>query len=162
MRGDATLYATYRTHLEQAKLPVDRARWLTGLGSFYQPALVDSALEYALHGSLRPQERGNLTRTLIEHKDNRSKLFTWMMANRDELIALTTPTAAAMMPIYAGGCDTERLEKAKAFFAEPAHQAPGVKMTLAQVSDAVTDCSNLKDREGAPVRAFLHQVATAK
>src|SRR5262249_30676768 len=74
-RGDAALYATYRTHLEQAKLPVDRARWLTGLGSFYQPALVDSALEYALHGPLRPQERGNLTRTLMEHKENQPRLF---------------------------------------------------------------------------------------
>jgi len=26
----------------------------------------------------------------------------------------------------------------------------------------VTDCVGLKDREGAPVRAFLHQLATAK
>ena len=161
-RGDAALYSSYRTHLEQAKLPVDRARWLTGLGSFYQPALVDSALDYALHGRLRPQERGNLTRAMLEHKDNQQKLFEWMMTNRDELIAQTTPTAAAFMPTYAGGCDTERLAKAKEFFAEPAHQAPGVNMMLAQVSDAVTDCSNLKEREGAPVRAFLHQVATAK
>jgi alanyl aminopeptidase len=162
MRGDAALYVTYRQHLEQAKLPVDRARWLTGMGSFYQPALVDSALAYALNGPLRPQERGNLTRTLMEHKDNQPKLFAWMMANREQIIAQTTPTAAAMMPMYANGCDTQRLEQAKAFFAEPAHQAPGVNMTLAQVSDAVSDCSNLKEREGAPVRAFLHQVATAK
>jgi alanyl aminopeptidase len=161
-RGDAALYETYRQHLEQAKLPVDRARWLTGMGSFYQDALVDSALAYALRGALRPQERGNLTRSLMEHKDNHPKLFAWMMANREEIIAQTTPTAAAMMPTYAGGCDTQRLEQAKAFFAAPEHQAPGVNTTLAQVSDAVTDCSNLKEREGGPVRAFLHQVATAK
>jgi len=161
-RGDAALYAAYRTHFEQARLPVDRARWLTGLGSFYVPALVDSALDFALHGPLRPQERGNLTRALLEHKENQAKAFAWMMANRDEIIAQTTPAAASFLPTYAGGCSTERLEKAKAFFAEPAHQAPGVNMTLAQVSDAVTDCSALNEREGAPVRAFLHQVATAK
>jgi alanyl aminopeptidase len=161
-RGDASLFSEYRAHLASAHLPVDRARWLTGLGSFRSSAAMDSVLAFALHGPLRPQERGTITRTLLERKENYPALYSWMTANYDAIIAATTPTAAAFMPFYAGGCSAERLAQAKEFFSQPAHARPGVRQSLAQVTDAVNDCVGLREREGAPVQAFLKQVATAK
>ncbi len=139
-----------------------RARWLTGLGWFRGPAVMDSALAFALHGPLRPQERSAITRALSDRKENYPKLYTWMTANYDAIIAATTPSAAAFMPFYAGGCSAERLAQAKEFFSQPAHNRPGVPQSLAQVSDGVNDCVGLREREGAPVHAFLKQVATAK
>ena len=161
-RGDVALFAEYRAHLASARLPVDRARWLTGLGWFRGPAVMDSALAFALHGPLRPQERSAITRALSDRKENYPKLYTWMTANYDAIIAATTPSAAAFMPFYAGGCSAERLAQAKEFFSQPAHNRPGVPQSLAQVSDGVNDCVGLREREGAPVHAFLKQVATAK
>ena len=161
-RGDATLFAEYRAHIASARLPVDRARWLTGLGWFRSPALVDSSLAYSLAGQLRPQERGAITRALLERKENQQATYEWMTRNYDAILAATSVNTAPFLPFYAGGCSAERLAQAKQFFAEPTHNKPGVPQSLAQVSDVVNDCVGLKQREGAPVQAFLRQVATAK
>ena len=56
---------------------------------------------------------------------------------------------------FAGGCSTDRLAKARTFFSDPAHLAPGIEKRLEQVSDQVRDCDGLRSREGAAVGAYL-------
>jgi hypothetical protein len=59
------------------------------------------------------------------------------------------------MPFFASGCEPQRLEKARSFFADPAHRAPGTETTLAKVADQVNDCAGLRGREAAVVSEFL-------
>jgi hypothetical protein len=68
---------------------------------------------------------------------------------------------AAFMPGYAGGCSPVRLSEAETFFAEPAHAAPGASKELAKGAEGVTDCVELREREGARVKAFLSGTGTA-
>jgi hypothetical protein len=59
------------------------------------------------------------------------------------------------MPAFAGGCSEERLARAKAFFAQPAHTAPGSDAQMTKVSESVQDCARLRAREGAAVGQSL-------
>ena len=61
------------------------------------------------------------------------------------------------MPYFGGGCSVERLETARSFFAEPTHQVDGTEANLQKVSDQVSDCSNLRKREGQAVAGYLKQ-----
>jgi hypothetical protein len=61
------------------------------------------------------------------------------------------------MPRLAGGCSGERLVRAQAFFAEPAHAPAGTEKELAKVAETVEDCVELRRREGERVRNYLHR-----
>src|SRR5262249_21324194 len=135
---------------------------LAALGWFRSPELKEAALDYALKGSLRPQERAVIARTLTERPESQELAYRWMTKNYTTILSETTPLAALTMPAFAGGCSTERLEEARAFFHEPEHNRPGVERELAKVGDQVTDCAGLHDREGGSVAAFFKQMAAAR
>jgi hypothetical protein len=58
-------------------------------------------------------------------------------------------------PWIALGCSSERLESARAFFADPAHSPPGTEAELRKMDATVVECVGLREREGAAVRDFL-------
>jgi alanyl aminopeptidase len=126
------------------------------------PDLVDSALAYSLSGPLRPQERGVISRGLFARPELQQLLYDYMTRNYDTILFLTSPQAAYFMPFYASGCSSQRLEAAKAFFAEPAHNRPGLDKEVAKVADQVGDCVDLRQREGPAVESYLKQLSAAK
>jgi hypothetical protein len=78
------------------------------------------------------------------------------MEENFEAIRKRVPEAVlAFMPQFASGCSEARLEKAKAFFAQPAHAAPGSDAQLAKVAEAVQDCARLRARERPAVAKSL-------
>ena len=81
-----------------------------------------------------------------------------MTENYDTLKGRIPPEILGFMPFFASGCERTRLEAAKAFFSDPGHDSPGAKSTLAKVSDQVTDCAGLRDREGPAVTTYLSQL----
>ena len=88
-------------------------------------------------------------------------VFEWMTSNFDAITALISPMAAAYLPYLAGGCSAERLEAATAFFGESAHQIGGAERNMAKVADQVSDCVNLRNREGDAVASYLSRLARA-
>jgi len=81
--------------------------------------------------------------------------FSWLQANHDAVASRLPPVRVPSLPYYAGGCSIERLEAARVFFSQPEHQVNGTQANLRKVTDAVTDCVNLRKREGASVEASL-------
>ena len=155
LSGDRALFDEYRRRVETATVPADRERFLTALGYFRSPELVEEALRFAVTGPLRPQEIFEIpegVRTAVAQED---RPYRFMTENYDAIKAKLPPMFLAFLPHVAGGCSEERAKSASAFFAEPVHAAPGTDKEMAKVAEAVRDCATLRSREGGAVAAYL-------
>jgi alanyl aminopeptidase len=159
-RGDAALFAAYCRHFETTTIPADRRRVLAALGEFRDPGLVERALAYALEGPLRPQEILTIP-TVISHGHRRYEDYglAWVIAHYQAIVARIPPEYVAFLPDFADGCSLERLERARAFFSDPARQVAGTLKELAKVADAVTNNVSLREREAGRVAARLKPAA---
>jgi alanyl aminopeptidase len=81
--------------------------------------------------------------------------FGWLRANYASVASRLRPSWLSYLPYFAGGCSIERLEAAKAFFSQPEHEVDGTQANLRKVAEEVSDCVNLRKREGASVETFL-------
>jgi alanyl aminopeptidase len=157
MKGDQALFEEYRKRFEQSEIPAERARFLGALGYFRDPKIADEAIHYSLSGPLRPQEMFTIPTAQSQSLEYEDAPYKWMSENFGTIASKIPPMFMVFMPVTASGCSMERVEKAKVFFADPAHQVPGTDKQLAKVVDQVTDCANLRQREGARVAAYLAQ-----
>jgi cytosol alanyl aminopeptidase len=154
IRGDVAMFDRYRARFETAKVPAERLRFLSALGNFRDPALVDRALLYVFTGPLRPQEVMVIPRAQAAIPAQRAKTFAWFTAHYDELAARIPSDFMVFMPHLADGCSIARVDAAKTFFADPKHAPPGTSEELANVVESVGDCAGLDAREGASVRSY--------
>lgn len=161
-RWDRTMFDECRTRFESAQVPRERSRFLRLLGDFREPELVDEALRYSLEGPLRAMEIFSIPGGISGDRKNEDMIYEWLTANYDRVTSRIPPQYAAFMPFVARGCSAERLEKAKVFFAEPEHNVPGTDEQLAKLSDRVTDCVGLRNREGSAVGSYLAEFATTE
>ncbi|HXL15267.1 MAG TPA: M1 family metallopeptidase [Methylomirabilota bacterium] len=162
LRGDEALFADYKKRFETAEIPAERARYLNALGFFRDPKLAREAIRYSLEGPLRPQEIFTIPASLgaaIEYED---VPYKWMSENFGTIASKVPPMFMVFMPNFARGCSIERLEGAKAFFADPAHSVPGSELEMAKVADQVRDCAGLRQREGAVVASYLTQLVGSR
>ncbi len=157
-RGDQARFDDYRKRFETAANPADRQRFLNALGWFRDPKLVDEALDYTLKGPLRSQELFTIPGGVGQSIRYQGRPWEWLQRNYDAMTSRLPDMYRIYMPYFAGGCSSERLEQARAFFADPKHQAPGWDREFAKVSEGVTDCVSLREREGASVSAYLNEV----
>ena len=172
LRGTDREGASAPDYLDLAERIVDlvqsgetlRANGLAALGYTRAdiPALVEATLKYALEGPLRAQEIFQVTAGMGETARGRDRRFRWLTENYAALMQRVPPQTAGFLPFFASGCETQRLEAARAFFGDPAHQVPGTPVTLAKVTDQVTDCTNLREREGGAVTTYLNQLVGAR
>jgi cytosol alanyl aminopeptidase len=154
IRGDATMFDLYRARFEAAQVPTERRRFLSALGNFRDPALVDRALDYVFAGPLRPQELMVIPRAQGALPSGQGKTFSWMTVHYDEIAARIPADFMVFMPNFARGCSSARVDSAKAFFADPKHAPPGTSTELSRVEEAVGDCVGLDNREGDSVRRY--------
>ena len=155
LSGDRALFEEYKRRLEAATVPADRERFLTALGYFRTPELMDEALRFAAGGSLRPQEMFEIPEGVGTSVAAEDRPYRFMTENYDAIRAKLPPMFLAFMPQFAGGCSEERVTRARAFFADERHSAPGSEREMAKVAAAVKDCAALRSREGASVAAYL-------
>ncbi|MCZ6766434.1 MAG: M1 family aminopeptidase, partial [bacterium] len=153
--GDRVDYDTYRARFELTNVPAERTRYLGAMASFHDPDLQKDVLNYALTGSVRPNEMFTVVRRVNNTTSGREVVFEWLLERYDDIAARMPGEFAAYMPYMASGCSEERLAAASAFFAEPKHQVKGTQNNMAKVVDSITDCVNLREREGETVSQFL-------
>jgi len=167
-RGDAAMFEDYRHRFETARVPSDRGLYLTGIGSFRDPALRALALDYALKGPLRPQETQAIPAAMSENGlspasarggggfEYSDEVMRWTLAHWDELVAKMPPNFASRNLRLTGGCSQERDAQLKQFFADPKRNVPGIEAALRRMSDAMEECSSLHDREAERVERWLN------
>ena len=157
LHGDEAMFNDYKRRFEQAEIPAERARYLSALGHFREPKIAEEAVRYSLTGPLRPQELFVIPTSLATALEHEDVPYKWMSENFGTIASKVPPMFMVYMPLMAGGCSLPRLEAAKKFFADPAHVVPGSEKELAKVSDSVTDCAGLREREGTVIAAYLTQ-----
>jgi alanyl aminopeptidase len=91
-------------------------------------------------------------------EDSQDRLYEWLTENIDEIRSRMPPEVHTMLPFLAGGCSVERLDAAREFFGTLDDAIDGADRTLEKVGDQVTDCANLRSREGEVVAAYLRDV----
>jgi alanyl aminopeptidase len=153
--GDRTLYEDYRKRAENAANPGLRQQFLGALGSFRDPELRAATLRYSAESSIRPNEIFAVTGGIMETEAGREALYRWITGNYDAITGRLPQEFASFLPFIASGCSSDRLAAARVFFSEPEHQAPGIERQMAKVSDQVTECVDLREREGAAVARYL-------
>jgi alanyl aminopeptidase len=159
--GTAEMFKEYQQKAETTKVPAERSRYLSALGKFDDPKLQDAVLDYALTDKVRPTEMFQVVSGMFDTEAGRDKLYAWITKNYDRLAGRMPPEFVAYMPYFVTGCSEQRLDAARKFFAVPAHNVDGTDANLAKVSDTITDCLNLREREGKAVAGYLRTVASA-
>jgi len=156
--GDRARFDTYKAHFESAKVPALRSRFLGALGNFRNPEIVEAALQYSLEGPLRPQEVMSIPGTLARQSERgRDRAFEWITTNYDVIRKRMPEEFGGFLPFIVSGCEQRRQAAIQAFFGDPARVNPAMKVSLKRAADAVADCTNLREREGAGVAAYLQQ-----
>jgi alanyl aminopeptidase len=153
--GDRALFDDLRARAEGARTPTERARFLGALGAFRDPAIQEAALRYALEGPLRPTEILSIPRGMGDRKADRDLRYRWLTENFDAITSRLPAEFKGFMPFFAAGCSQERLDAAKAFFADPEHQGPGSQKQMARITELVGDCVDLRQREGDAAARYL-------
>ncbi len=160
--GDNKLFEDFKNRFETAQVPAVRSRFLYALGSFEDPEIIKSALDYALHAKLSAQEVLTIPFSISSPSEEKEMMiFNWVMENYG-IIAKRIPEANLPgMARFGGGCSHEKLQKAREFFTHESRILKETNIILARVSDQVSDCVNLREREGESVAAFLKQFAAS-
>jgi cytosol alanyl aminopeptidase len=151
-RGDEALFEEYRKRFENATIPAERARFLSALGQFRDPAIKAKVREYALTGPVRPTDFFQLLGG-GDTEEDREDTYQWILANYDTIVKRLPPAFAANMPFVAGGCDPGRVERARKFFAD--RKVEGTERAMARVTEQVNECATLRAREMTAVLKFL-------
>ena len=153
VRGDEALFEEYRKRFENATSPTERARFLNGLSRFRRdPVLRKRVRDYALTNAVRPNELFPLL-VGAESAEERDDLYVWVTANYDAILKRLPPAFAGAMTLIANGCEPQRVERAREFFAT--HKGEGTERQLARVAEQVTECATLRQREMAAVTKYL-------
>ena len=153
--GDRALFDELRSRFETAKIPQERRHFLSALGGFRVPALMDEALIYSLSDKVRPTEMFNIPFNMTDTASGRDRVFAWATKNYTAITARMPTPFVSQLPHMASGCEEPRLAAAQTFFAEPSHQVAGTLHELAKVQEQVKDCSALRKRESKAVMSFL-------
>ena len=162
LHGDASLFEEYRKRFESAQIPDERQRYLYGLSSFTDTALVRQAVDCALDGPMRPQEVMSIPYGIGQRPEFRDRVFEWTLEHYDAIVSRIPPVDVIYLPWQASGCSTERAAKAREFFSVPPHSPSGTLKELEKMEAAVKDCVSLHEREGAAAARYLSQFAEKK
>ena len=160
--GDRALFERYRHEFENARTPEARQNYLAALGRFHDPAIQDEAMAYVLQPAVRVNEMRVVLGQIRAQSDRANdRAFAWLREHYAQVTAKMPQEFQAGLPVYGSGCSQARIDVAKQFFGAPVHQVPGTAKQLAKVTEAVEDCVGLREREGAPVVAYLRGLAAS-
>mgnify|MGYP001824757424 FL=1 len=161
-QGDQQLFDRYIDHFEAAQSPAERANFLRALGAFDAPVLQQNALGYTLTGPLRPNEIFDIPGEIFDAREGGDVVFEWLTVNYEAIAGRMPPLFRPFLANFGGGCDSERLEKARIFFARPEISVEGTEKQMMKTAAGVVDCVNLQAREGANVKAYLEGIQAAR
>jgi alanyl aminopeptidase len=153
--GDAALFEEYRRRLEAASVPAERARYVFGLGGFHDPAVRSRILEWALSGVLRPNEMFQVPFAFTDSPGGRDAIYDWFTRNYAVYEKKMPPVFMSGLPAFAGGCESDRVARARSFFGQPGHSVAGTSREVEKLAEQVGNCVALRERELPAVSRFL-------
>jgi alanyl aminopeptidase len=156
--GDEQLFDQFVAAFEAADSPVARGTYLGALGGFEDPGIRKKALTYTLEGPLRPNEMFIISNEIRNTSIGVDLVFDWLRAHYDVISSRIPPIWLPFLPMTGNGCDLDRMEKAKVFFANPEIKVDGTDKQMDKVEASVMDCVGLREREGGKVQSYLQNL----
>jgi aminopeptidase N len=154
VHGDEALFNEYQRRFEAATNPGERTRYIAALGRFTDPQLRNRALEYGLTDAVRANELFTLWgANSFATAQQRDAFFDWFTAHFDAIIKRLPPMFAGGLASIANGCEPERVTKMREFYA--GRHIEGAERSLARVTEAVSECAALREREMEAVMRAL-------
>ena len=141
LEGDAALYGRYLARAKSASDPEEKYRFLYGLASFGDPALVRRTVDLILGPEVRSQDAKLFAGALLRAPDGRSLAWELLRQRWPELQKKTGEFVGNTVVVgaLASFCDTEAASGIRTFFA--ANTVPDAERTLQQSLERVEDCS---------------------
>ncbi len=153
--ADAAMYQHLLEHLSGSTSALVRRALLAGLGRVHDPQLRDRSLALIMDPSLRVNELPVLISSLME-PPNRDASWAWIRANADALIERFPPAYRRLMPwVGLDFCAREEAAALTALFEPHLERMPGAPRTLAQVTERINLCAELKARQGPSANRFF-------
>ncbi|TNE88386.1 MAG: hypothetical protein EP330_14995 [Deltaproteobacteria bacterium] len=141
-----------------AELPAMRGMYMQLAGSVRGEATRKRALELAIAPEATMNDTFALYGGASAGADNdkaiEEELFQWALDHHDALAA-KMPPQMRMYLAGVGGCELSRVEKAKAFYLDPARKVQGVERVLAESEARVKQCIADRELRGPSVLAFI-------
>ncbi len=155
IRGDTTLFSEYAQRFEVAATPEERARFLDAIGSFGTRALVHRALDYSMRGPLDAGERLRIPTGIANSGRFDDDLFLWLATNYDAITSRMPASYAVALPRIVQGCSPQQVAAAQTYFDDPRHHPAGTEQEFTQMSQAIRECAELREREGGDAATWL-------
>jgi aminopeptidase N len=156
--SDQELFDQILARLESAKSPGDVQRYISVLGSFRDPEIVEQVLNYMLTGKVQPVDMGTLARLLAMYPDNRELLLEWFMNHDAELRELVPAEGMGLMvriPDMLGVCSPDIVPTIIEFYGAPERSNSRMDQELKDVEAEVMECWELQQREIGSVGGYL-------
>ena len=139
LEGDAPLYDRYLARSKAATDPEERYRYLYGLTSFTDPALVRRTMDITLSDEVRSQD----AKLVIGRMLFNSKRLAWQLV-RERWNEIQKKTGefvgnTVIVSSFASFCDAATAAEIKAFFTE--HKVPDAERTLQQSLERIDTCA---------------------
>lgn len=158
-RGDQELFDELRQRFEAADSPGERRRFIRALSVFRNPGVVQHALEYALSGSLQPNDISVVVQGATDWPENNAMVFAWLRQHDAELRKLVPEGLMARLPSAIALCSPKTLPAIIEFYGDPERQVPGIEDVLKRVQARVDECWAFRQRELQSVSSYLESRA---
>jgi aminopeptidase N len=153
--GDARLYDRYLARTRTASHADDLRRFMYGLTSFSDPALVRRTMDYILGPAVRSQDAAGLVAALLENPDARDLAWQILQTTWDDLRKKTGGFAGYSSTVSAlsSFCDRRTLGEVTRFFG--ARTLPEAERTLAQATERIRACADLAAAQADKLSQWL-------
>ena len=153
--GDAALFDTIQTALEQAATPSARSNFIGALGSFHDVALARRALTYSLAGKLNSTEFLSIVhRISAGDPEFRHLAVTWAIANYDPIKAKAPALYLSGLINLASG-DEALFAQLRDFLRDPSRTSAMIEKNITKVGERVELRTRLREKEQTSVDAYL-------
>ncbi|HVJ26029.1 MAG TPA: M1 family metallopeptidase [Vicinamibacterales bacterium] len=155
IEGDSVLYDQYLARSRAAVSPEERERYLYGLTSFTNTALVKRTFDLALSSDVRSQDAQLVIGSLLANRDAADQVWTLVRERWDEIQKKTGESVGNTNLVSALGraCRAGRADEIEKFFAT--HKVPDAERTLQQSLESIRSCARFAESQGPNLAAWL-------
>ncbi|EYF06797.1 Hypothetical protein CAP_1494 [Chondromyces apiculatus DSM 436] len=159
-RAGEAQFRQLTTVLKKATTTEERRMILEAVGSFADPALLRTALDWTLTGGVTPQDGHTVFMAAAAWPGARPHLLSWMREHLPELKGKLADVAMVRrLGVLSAICDPENRAEAARFFGEALEDLEGAKHPLKQSLAAADLCIAARLREGPRLTKRLGSVS---
>jgi len=126
-------------HYKKAKVQEEKRRFLSALGNFQQPEILDKTLKFAMSPDVRSQDLFIPVQRTAGNPYGRQLIFPWIKANWKELkkryAGGSTQLLTRIIDALSVLADLQKEKEIKQFFAK--NPAAGTEMTVEQTLEVI-------------------------